>query len=49
MEVENGGLEDDFNLQGGFFFYFHDYGTNGIFTSLHVYNLHENPVKLTVH
>ena len=28
MEVENGGLEDDFSLQGASF-HFHDYGRKG--------------------
>ncbi len=30
MEVEHGGLEDDFSLQGGHFPLNHDYGRKGI-------------------
>ena len=30
MEVENGGLEDDFSLLLGAIFHFHDYGRKGI-------------------
>ena len=31
MEVENGGLEDDFSLLSGAIFHFHDYGRKGTF------------------
>ena len=31
MEVENGGLEDDFSLLSGTIFHFHDYGRKGTF------------------
>ena len=47
MEVENGGLEDDFGLLLGAIFHFHDYGRKSSDVDLHPCDLRKslNPVN----
>ena len=47
MEVENGGLEDDFGLLLGAIFHFHDYGRTSSDVDLHPCDLRKslNPVN----
>ena len=49
MEVENGGVEDDFNLQV-FFFTSMIMGRSTVYSPAYMYIIYmKNPVKLTVH